>query len=45
MPAVSSPDKDGHNRSLDKSDDDIDARMYATFSCIDCAREFELVKS
>ena len=42
---VSSPDKDGHNRSLDKSDDDIDAMMYATFSCIDCAREFKLVKS
>lgn len=30
---VSSPDKDGHNRSLDKSDDDLDARMYATYLC------------
>ena len=27
--------------SDDKSDDDIDARMYATFSCVDCGREFQ----
>jgi len=27
--------------SDNKSDDDIDAMMYATFSCVDCGQEFQ----
>jgi DNA-directed RNA polymerase subunit RPC12/RpoP len=25
----------------DKSGDDIDVKTYATFSCVDCGREFQ----
>ena len=28
----------------DEKSDDIDAKMYATFSCVDCGREFQTRK-
>lgn len=25
----------------EKSDDDVDAKMYAAYSCVDCGQEFD----
>lgn len=29
----------------EKSDDDVDAKMYAAYSCVECGQEFTRAKS